>query len=277
MQIWEITGGGKQQTMPPQQEHILFEECMYLCVHHFETSAGSKLSEAYLWCGDAVSEAAVEDAQLFCRRTARENAAKLEVLKQGKESSNFFQALGGILIVRRSKAASLYMLCGRRHLGHIAFDEVDMSAACLCPGFSFLISAKFGKLYLWKGRGACADEVGCARLIGMDLGLTGEMEEVVEGEEPASFWEALSSKPGKDTTKWNPHWATRETHRGFPSRLYRIEQEQPRGIANLWGFRAASPPKAPPKLILEEITPYSQKDLEAGHVYILDSYSNIHV
>ena len=96
-QIWEVSGDGKRTAMPPQQEHILFEDTMYLCVHSMETSGGSKSSEAYLWCGDEVPEAAVEDAQLFCRKVARDHSAKLQVVKQGKESSEFFQALGGIV------------------------------------------------------------------------------------------------------------------------------------------------------------------------------------
>ena len=85
MQMWEVNGDGKRQDMPPQQEHIIFEESMYLCVHSLENAKGSKSTEAFLWCGDGVGEAAVEDAQLFCRKIARENGAKLELLKQGKK------------------------------------------------------------------------------------------------------------------------------------------------------------------------------------------------
>src|SRR5205823_5626058 len=156
MQIWEVKGDGRRQDMPPQQEHILFEDSMYLCVHCVENDRGSRTTEVFLWCGDNVSEAAGEDAQLFCRKIARDNGAKLELLKQGKETASFIQALGGIIITRRSKTSALYMLCGRRHLGHVSFDEVDIEADNLCSGFPYLISAKFGKLYLWKGEGSGA-------------------------------------------------------------------------------------------------------------------------
>ncbi|KIW63948.1 hypothetical protein PV04_08910 [Phialophora macrospora] len=277
-QIWEVSGDGKKTPMPPQQEHILFEDCMYVCVHSLQSPSGSKLSEVYLWCGDEVPEAAVEDAQLFCRKVARENSAKLEVVKQGKESSEFFQALGGIVIVRRNKSSALYMLCGRRHLGHIAFDEVDLSADSLRTGLPFLISAKFGKLYLWKGRGSNPEDVGCARLIGMDLGLTGEIEEVSEGEEPASFWDSLSSGSSKRTVRQSSS-GTSESHT-HPPRLYRVEHDRPKssgGLGGFWGLRASSPPKQSLKALVEEVAPFNQKDLDGHHIHILDVYRELYV
>jgi hypothetical protein len=277
-QIWEVSGDGKKTPMPPQQEHILFEDCMYVCVHSLQLPSGSKLSEVYLWCGDEVPEAAVEDAQLFCRKIARENSAKLEVVKQGRESSEFFQALGGIVIVRRNKSSALYMICGRRHLGHVAFDEVDLSADSLCTGLPFLISAKFGKLYLWKGRGSNPEDVGCARLIGMDLGLTGEIEEVSEGEEPASFWDSLPSGSSKRTVPQSSSGSSeRDTH---PPRLYRVEHDRPKssgGLGGFWGLRASSPPKQGLKALVEEVAPFSQKDLDGHHIHILDVYRELYV
>ena len=276
-QIWEVHGDGKKTALPPQQEHLLYEDSMYLCVHVFETENSSRCTEVYLWCGDAVGEAAQEDAQLFCRKVARENSAKLEVVKQGKENTNFFAALGGIVITRKNKSSAMYMLCGRRHCGHVAFDEVDLSPGQLCSGFPFLISARFGKLYLWKGQGGGADEIGAARLIGMDLGLTGEMEEVNEGSEPADFWEAFPSS-SKSDFKASEMWSVRSAD--FPSRLYRVENERPKssgGLGGLWGLRAASPPKSSNRAALQDITPYSQSDLDPSSIHLLDAYSTIYM
>ena len=274
MTIWEITGNGKKEPMPAQQEHILFENSMYLCVHAFQPEGGSKSVEAYLWVGDAMSEAAVEDAQLFCRKIARENNARLEVLQQGKETANFFQALGGIVITRRNKHSALYMLCGRRHLGHIAFDEVDLEAASLCSGFPYIISAKFGKLFLWKGRGSGADELGCARLIGMDLGLTGEIEEINEGQEPKAFWESFSSKKRSQSSDL---WDLKSTQDAYTCRLYRIGMDRPKSAAGFWGRRGSSPPKSSNKALVEEISPFCQGDLSPHHIYLLDAYFEIYV
>ena len=277
MQIWEINGDGKKRGLPPQQEHILFEECMYLCVHNFQDTKGGRSAEAYLWYGCRVGEAALDDALLFCRKTARENNAKLEVLKQGRESVNFFQALGGILIVRRSKSSALYMLCGRKHLGHVAFDEVDLDLDTLCSGFPYLISAKFGKLYLWKGEGSGAEELGCARLIGMDSGLTGEIEEIDEGKEPASFLESFSSSSAKVRRKHSDYWTSKSSHDQYGCRLFRVEHEQPKLTASFWGRRGSSPTKAAKTASIQEIWPFSQEDLEAGSIFVLDAYFEIYV
>ena len=278
MQIWEVNGDGKRQDMPPQQEHILYEESMYLCVHSLENAKGSKSTEAFLWCGDKVGEAAAEDVQLFCRKIARENGAKLELLKQGRETPSFIQAIGGIIITRRSKSSSLYMLCGRRHLGHVSFDEVDIDANNLCSGFPYLISARFGKLYLWKGKGSGADEVGCARLIGMDLGLTGEIEEVNEDDEPPSFWEAaLGMKSRVTRSKWSEHWTLKTTPDQYRCRLFRIELDNPKPAASFWTRRGSSPAKGIKTGIAQEITPFCQRDLEASHVFVLDAYFEIYV
>ncbi|EXJ92314.1 hypothetical protein A1O3_00864 [Capronia epimyces CBS 606.96] len=274
-QIWEVTGDGKRIAMPPQQEHILFEDCMYLCVHSMQSSNGSKVVEVYLWCGDEVPAAAIEDAQLFCRKVARDNSSRLQVVRQGKESSEFFQALGGIVIIRRNKSSALYMLCGRRHLGHVAFDEVDLIPTSLCSGLPFLISARFGKLYLWKGAGSDPEDVGCARLIGMDLGLTGEIEEISEGEEPPSFWESFPS--GTVRRAAGQGHKTAGQFRGRPSKLYRVEHDRPKSSGGFWGLRASSPPKQSPKALVEEIVPFTQNDLDANHIHILDSYGEVDV
>jgi len=273
----EITGDGKKTAMPPQQDHILYEECMYLITHKFSNEAGATASEVYLWRGDRVADASVEDAQIFCRRDAREQNAKLEIVKQGKESSRLIQALGGILIARRSKSSTLYMLCGRRHLGHIVFDEVEMDASNLCPGFAYLISAPFGKLYLWKGKGAGVDEISSAKLIGMDLGLTGGIEEMEQGSEPSSFWAALGSKP---KTTWSNNWHQRATMNGFPTALYRVEHERPGMLTNLasWGLkRAASPAKQPAKATCERLQSFTQNDLDVPAIHILDAYSTLYI
>ena len=274
MQVWQINADGRKEDPPPQQEHILFEDCMYLCVHSFETSSGLAATEVYLWSGDSVSEAAIEDAQLFCRREARENNAKLELLRQGKEPAKFFLALGGIVITRRSKTSALYMLCGRRHLGHIAFDEVDLSHTSLCSGFPYIISAKFGKLFLWKGRGSGADEVGCARLIGMDLGLTGEIEEVDEDEEPQSLLESLGGTPNRLVS--SQQWSLRSKADRYGCRLFRIDLEQSKGMSGFWTRRGSSPSKAT-KAHIVELQPFCQRDLDGRSIFVLDAYFNIFV
>jgi Domain of unknown function (DUF4045) len=279
-QIWEITGDGKKQDLPIHQEYILFEGSMYVCVHNFECEAGNR-TEAYLWLGDEVAEAAMEDAQIFARRVARENGSRLELIRQGKEPAKFVEALGGIIITRRgsssrSSSSALYMLCGRRHLGQIAFDEVDVSRRSLCSGFPFVISAKFGKLYLWKGKGSGADEVGGARLIGMNLGLTGEIEEISEGEEPESFSDVFPDSTTVEPRVTSEHWHLKPRHDKYRCRLLRVDHMLGQK-GGFWNRRGSSSPVTRPNDTVQEIDPFCQKDLRPSEIYILDAFFEIYV
>ncbi|KAF5861911.1 hypothetical protein ETB97_012383 [Aspergillus alliaceus] len=281
-QMWEITGDGKKQDLPVNQEYILYEGSMYLCVHLFE-AAGSARSEAHLWCGDDVPDAAVDDAQSFSKKVAKENGCKLEIIKQGKETTRFIQALGGILITRRglssrSSSSAFFMLCGRKHLGQMVFDEVNFSLQSLCSGYPFVISAMFGKVYLWKGKGSAAEEVGAARLIGMDLGLTGEFEEVAEGEEPESFSECFPLRGGSGDY-WRPdYWRLKPNHACYHPRLLRIDHELGQRSAGFWLRRPGSAsPVIRPNDTVQEIEPFCQKDIKANGIYVLDTFFEIYV
>jgi len=281
-QIWEFTGDGKRQEVPINQQYVLFEGSMYLCVHLFEAQNNNK-SEVYLWCGDDVPEGALEDAQVFARKVARENGCKLEVIRQGKEPVRFIQALGGIIITRRGQnsrhtSSSLYMLCGRKHLGQMAFDEVDYSLRNLCSGFPFVISAPFGKLYLWKGNGSGPEETGAARLISMDLGLTGEFEEVDEGQEPECFFEDFAGSNESNPLMTPDYWELKPKYDHYRTRLLRVDHQlgQP---PRFWGMRrpGSGSPVVRPNDCVQEIEPFCFKDLTERDVYVLDTFFEIYV
>ncbi|KAK2768372.1 hypothetical protein FQN54_000226 [Arachnomyces sp. PD_36] len=276
-QVWEINGDGKRQDLPPNQEYIFFEENMYLCVHYFEMEAGAKNAQVHLWCGDGVGEASLEDAQLFAKKMAREHSCKLELLKQGKETAIFIQALGGIIITRRGaskRSNPQYMLCGRSHLGQIAFDEVDLDPRNLCSKYPYIVSGRSGKVYLWKGVGSNADEIGCARLIGMDLG---DIEEVAEGEEPKSFFEAFPDSKDASSIQSLEHWKLKPNQK-FCCRLFRVDHELgQRGLFGSWGRRGPGSPVSNPNDTVQEIMPFCQKDIEPGSIYVLDAFFEIYV
>lgn len=279
--IWEITGGGKRQELPINQEYVLYEGSMYVCVHLFEAQ-GSNGCEVYLWCGDDVPEAAFEDAQLFARKIARENSSKLQVIRQGKEQVRFIQALGGIIITRRGSSSrhtssALYMLCGRKHLGHMAFDEVDYSLRNLCSGFPYVISAPFGNMYLWKGKGSGPEETGAARLIGMDLGLTGDFEEVEEGQEPESFYDVFAGPREASSHMSSDYWKLKPKYDHFGTRLLRVDHElgQP---PRFWMRRPGSgSPVVRPNDTVQEVEPFCFKDVKERGVYVLDTFFEIYV
>ena len=279
--VWEITGDGKMQDLPPNQEYILYEGSMYLCVHTFEGNGGSR-TEAYLWRGDDVGEAALEDALLFARKTAKDNGCKLELIQQGKEVARFIQALGGIMITRRgpssrSGSSALYMLCARRHLKQVVFDEVDYSRRKLCSGYPFVVSARFGKVYLWKGRGSGAEETGAARLIGMDLGLTGDFEEVNEGEEPEGFFENFpdyreEAEEGVKGHVDSEYWRLKPNHPHYHHRLLRFDHGLGRS-----GFWSRATSSSRPNDKVQEIEPFCKRDITPHDVYVLDTFFEVYV
>ena len=294
-QIFEIIENGKSIPVPSHQEHILFEGSLYICNHVFGTLAGTRTTEVYLWCGDAVPSSFIEDAVLFAKKVAKDNNGKFIILKQGKETSNFFQALGGIVITRRGSRSHLetsvgttgtYLLCGRQHVGQIAFDEVDCSPGSLCKGFPYILATGSGSLYLWKGNGSGADELGCARLIGMDLGLTGEIEEIDDGQEPEVFWQSFPGESRHVHTAEGTssgYWHLKPSCEQYTTRLYGINVDVPRPKSSSgfmqWGRRGSAPAEtnAAATAQISEITPFAQLDLMDDGVFVLDAFFEIFV
>ncbi|KAK0622849.1 hypothetical protein B0T14DRAFT_564261 [Immersiella caudata] len=257
-QLFQFSGDGKKVPVPTHNERVLFEREMYLCPHSFVNSTGKKVNEVYFWVGDEVPQSVAEDALLFAAREARAFGGQLVKLVQGKETSEFLQALGGIVIIRRgssNKYDSLAsdMLCGRRYLGQIAFDEVDFSPSSLCSGFPYLITQQ-GKCYLWKGKGSDVEELGCARLVGMDLALMGELLEVEEGREPANFWEIFD---GGSRAQSADHWRLKPNYDRYCGRLFSSD--------------AAS------KQQIIELSPFKQTDLLPTNIYVLDAFFELYI
>ncbi|KAI9721748.1 MAG: hypothetical protein M1812_002083 [Candelaria pacifica] len=279
-QIWEVTGDGKRTAVPSHQEHILFEDNMYLCTHIFGASNGVRTTETYLWVGCNVPDSAVEDTQLFSRKVAKENNCKLALLKQGRETANFFQALGGIVITRcgsRSRVDSPYMLCGRRYAGQIAFDEVELSPSRLCSGFPYIVSSLAGKLFLWKGKGSSADELGCARLIGMDLGLSGEIEEIDEGHEPQQFLDIFPLGTDKSIPSSADYWRLKAKYdTTYRARTFSVEHETASRLSSLWS-RRPSTPNSSSGVHIREIAPFCQTDLARENIYVVDAFFEVYI
>jgi hypothetical protein len=311
-QIQEVTGDGKLSPVPVQEEHILFQDSMYLCTHVFGDSNGARNTDVYLWAGNGVAEPTLEDVQLFAKNHARQSQGKLLVIRQGQETPNFFEALGGIVITRRGAqpASKEFMLCGRRHLGHLAFDEVDFSLKSLCSAFPYLVSTSTGKVYLWKGRGCSAEELSGARLMGMDLAPTGDYTEIDEGAESQDFLN--NTFPPSPIPSMGPaiprsadHWRYKATTDKYRVRLYKIEQTtgQPAGWGQAlqvsssffapllrrpsWNAPAEQKPQTPltpktpsqggVKTEIREVMPFSQRDLEPESVYVLDAFFEMYM
>lgn len=335
-QLQEMTSDGRLSAVPLHQEHILFEDSMYLCTHTFDAN-GARLTEFCLWVGSGVPQAAVEDAQLFARTAARKTEGTLIVIHQGEETPRFLEAIGGILIIFRGVRAKTalgvpnkFVLCGRRHMGHICFDEVDFSLLSLFSGFPYLISTN-SKLYLWKGVGCHQEELSSARLITMDVSAMPDVTEIVEGKEPLSFFTlfpALPKYPKNTVPRSADHWRLKARCEKYRCRLFRVEQtstreravslqvsnffsnviarrpswsslgtshpqrspteerEQPRTPTTPLtprtpaGFRPGPAQVAPDetfKTRIVEIAPFTQRDVDAERIYVLDAFFEMYM
>ncbi|KAJ8065700.1 hypothetical protein OCU04_006372 [Sclerotinia nivalis] len=258
--LFYLYGDGKKQSVPTHQERVLFEREMYLCPHTFTNATGRRVTEVYWWIGDEVSERVVSGAEMFAQREAKGFGGNFVKLRQGKETPEFYQALGGIIIVRRGSSKKYdslapHVLCARQQYGMLVFDEVDYSPSVLCSGFPYLISSPSGKTYLWKGRGSTAEEHGCARLLGMEISMTGDIEEIEDGDEPASFLRVFENC--KKIPQSADHWKLKPAYNKYSARLFCATKAGKEQIV--------------------EITPFSQADLSPSAIYILDAFFEIYI
>ncbi|KAF2216442.1 hypothetical protein CERZMDRAFT_33850 [Cercospora zeae-maydis SCOH1-5] len=295
-----VFADGSVKSLSSQEEYTLYDESVFICTHSFVDEHGAKGCQIYVWCGDTAFESTQEAAQAHAKRIAREQgSAPIQIVRQGHETSAFLQSVGGILITRQGAAESAprqFIICCRKHLGHIVFDEVDFAVGSLCAGFVYLISYPLTlqetKLYSWKGSASSMEEISAARLAAMDLSETGEIIEIEGGAEPASFLEIF----GTNTTtasiaKPTELWAQKAVAPArFITRLFRVQAAPQRTglITSLWNRRPSwnsrsragstpSPGAMEVKVETKEITPVLQSQLEAEGIYLLDAYGELYV
>jgi len=294
--IQEVSAEGIVKSLKPQEEYTLFDEEVYVCTHAYVAASGSKLAQAYIWAGEKATAPNIEAAQNAARAIARKEGATAptQMYCQGHEPAELIEALGGILVTRRGereRAPKQYMLCGRKHLGHIVFDEVDFAITSLCPAFAYLISypvtLQQTKLYLWKGSACSAEETSAARLAAMDLSETGEIIEVSNGAEFASFMKTFGPATSKiSISKPTPLWTAKAAAPDkFTTHLFRIQPAEVKaGLFTVMFSRRPSWSRAPPpteepapRIEAKEISPFTQSDLESEGIYLLDASSELYV
>ncbi|EWY97803.1 hypothetical protein FOYG_02563 [Fusarium oxysporum NRRL 32931] len=257
-QVFQISAEGKKTPVSAHNERTLFEREMYIAPHSFTNEAGWKRLEIYFWVGDQVPESAADDALLFVQKEAKALGGKLVKMQQGKETTEFLQALGGVVLIRRgssNKYDSLApnMLCGRRYQGQVAFDECDFSPSSLCAGFVYILTSQ-GKAYIWKGRGCDVTELSAAKLIAIELTLTGELIEADDGDESESFWNLFESGSKPHSAD---HWRLKPNYAKYCSRLFCSDADTRQQVF--------------------EIAPFNQHDLSPEHIYVLDAFFEMYI
>lgn len=275
-QLFQVTEQGKKIPVPAHHERVLFEREMYICPHTFINQARKKTTEVYFWVGDEVASSVVQDAQVLVNREARSMGGTLVNISQGKETAEFIQALGGLVIIRRgssNKYDSLApnILCGRQYMGQVVFDEVDFAPNTLCSGFPYLITQQ-GRCYLWKGKGSGIDEVSCSKLVGMDLALMGELVEIEEDQEPEAFWSLFGGARKESSAD---HWRLKAGYDKYCGRLFRSESADARQVRAFETRHSIQETDEPQQIV--EISPFSQSDLSPAKIYVLDAFFEMYI
>jgi hypothetical protein len=290
--IQKVATDGSAQALRPQEEYTLFDESVYVCSHTHIPEGGSKSTHVIVWAGGSSTTSNVDAANVVAKTEAKREGSSTQIRlnPQGHEQAELFEALGGILITRRGareNASKQFMLCGRKHLGHIAFDEVDFALSSLCSAFAYLISfpvtLQETKLYLWKGSACSSEEIGAAKLAAMDLSETGEIIEVDQGAEFSSFLKIFGPGTSKASIpQSSPIWEHKASAPDkFAARLFNIQQSDARaGIFSSmfrrpsWGMRTPAPEPGI-KAEVKELSPFTQSDLDAEGLYLLDAYGEL--
>nr|POE85161.1 hypothetical protein CFP56_67319 [Quercus suber] len=290
--VQEASSDGIFRTLQAQADYTLYEKQAYICVHAYAEGDSPGKTQLFVWIGKAAPKYMVDQTQAMAKKVSREcGGVSISTVLQGQETHVFLQAIGGILVTRRGArldGVKQYLLCGRKHQGQLTFDEADLAAENLIPGFACLVSypvtQRQTRFYLWKGTAASAEEVSAARLAAMDLSESGDIIEVDGGAEFASFLKTFGSGTKKsDLPQMTDLWrqkAAAPNH--FTVRLYRIQQLAVRpGVLSLFGRRpswnssSSSSTTGDIKVEVKHISPFTQADLEAEGVYLLDASSKV--
>lgn len=291
----EVAADGSMWRLPAREDYTLFDGSVYICTHVCGAQGGSRRTELLIWAGSAATEPEVSAAQSAAKTLSKSiGAASIQFVRQWHETAGFLEAMGDVLITRRGRrrgSPKQFMLCGRKHLGHVVFDEVGFGLGSLCSAYAYLIlypvTLQEAKLYLWKGSACSTEEIGAARLAGNDLLETGEIIEVDESGEFPSFLKAF----GPGITKASiPKCSALLRNKAlsadrFAVRLFRVQQceTKPGLFANIftrrpsWGSRSPASAEEGLKVEAKEISPFTQSDLEAEGIYLLDAFVGLYV
>lgn len=307
--IIEYTSPDGAPTKPSQQdEYTLYDSSVYAIAHTSTSPTISrKTCETHLWIGKNASSSLLETATAHASTIAKDFSPGPPVqTPQSHEPASLFHALGGILITRkgtRQTASKNYMLCGRKHHSHIAFDELPSFApGNLNSAFVYLLSHPKTLLetvlYLWKGSAASAEEISAARLAAMDLSQTGEVIEVDDGAEFSSFLKIFGLATSKaDICRTGGFWARKRlAPEKFCMRLFAVRKLEVRGTLSggLFGIFGRRPSgqasgggggffggggagSEEVKVEVKQVLPFAQDSFDAEGIFLLDVYSELYV
>ncbi|XP_054646873.1 scinderin like a [Dunckerocampus dactyliophorus] len=260
VQIWRVEGGDKVLVDPSTHGEFFGGDC-YLVLYSYNDCREKHI--IYIWQGNKCSKDELGASAILAVNLddSMGGIATQVRVTQGQEPPHLLSVFKGKPLVVHQGGTSRKggdKVASAKRLFHIRQSrtkatravEVAPDASSLNSNDIFVLKSPSGN-FLWKGRGATAEEMVAAKHVAGMLG--GTPTEVAETKEPTSFWEALGGKKSYQTSL-----VLRDPVLQCP-RLF--------GCSNATG-----------RLIVEEVPgDLDQLDLETDDIMILDTHDQIFI
>ncbi|XP_061895170.1 gelsolin-like [Entelurus aequoreus] len=261
VQIWRVEGGDKVAVDPATYGEFYGGDC-YLLLYTYKLD-GREKRIIYIWQGNKCSKDELGASAILAVKLddSMGGVATQVRVTQGQEPPHLLSLFKGQPLVahlggtsrkggdKTPAATRLFHIRQSRNKATRAV-EVVADAAALNSNDIFVLKSPSGN-FLWKGRGATAEEMVAAKHVAGMLGAT--PTEVAETKETASFWSALGGKKPYQTSL--------------------VLQTAVVRLPRLFGCSNASG-----RLTVEEVPgDLTQVDLETDDIMILDTHDQIFI
>uniref|UniRef100_A0A8B9QDK6 Villin like n=1 Tax=Apteryx owenii TaxID=8824 RepID=A0A8B9QDK6_APTOW len=259
VEVWRIEDLHMQPVDPKKYGQFYGGDC-YLVLYTYLRS-GRPHYVLYMWQGrhasvDEITACALNAVELDKKHG--DEAVQVRVT-MGKEPSHFLAIFKGKLIIYEGgtsrgqtstpePAIRLFQVRGTDEMNTKA-TEVPARASSLNSNDVFLLTTS-QVCYLWCGKGCSGDEREMAKMVA-DVVSKRDKLTVLEGQEPAEFWEALGGKAPYASEK---RFQERNTH--YQPRLFECSNQTGR-------------------FIMTEVVGFCQEDLDEDDVMLLDTWEEI--
>ena len=254
--VWRIQD---DDSVPVEERHHgVFRASSCYIIQYCYRVGGRDRFLVYCWLGgntgtaerDAAATKAIElDGKL------RGRAVQARVV-QGEEPPQFFVIFGGRIIIysgHEPDADTGRFLLQVRSTGRHATRglEVECRASSLNTNDVFVLRDG-DRVFVWCGKDAVPEERDAARAIAFDFCKDGEPQDIDEGSEPSSFWDAISGHAEYISPKRPSHQVR------MPARLFHCSD-------------------ASGRFTVEEVVSFDQSDLCEDDVMLLDAWDAVFV
>lgn len=262
LEVLRVKGTEKEE-VPEEQVGEFFSGDSYIV----KAKAAGGRGRLYFWLGqdsEQIEQGAA--ARMSVDEAASMGSGTPQIrLLQGKEPPHFCALFGAKMVVHEGGHADEpeAPTAEKPHLYHVKGQEpstskavqVEAKATNLNSGDAFVLVGP-ESVTVWCGSKCSEEETEVATAVAQRLGNKLEVEgleiqAVPEGEEPDAFWESLGGK--EEYTTEVP-----DEEAGQPPRMLHVSTNTG-------------------KLRVEEVPQYSQEDLEADDVMLLDAWSQVFV